>query len=157
MLMDRTLSNEDCHTPDRCSRLAENRALIGGAVRIRGDLAEVDIRQTWIEANRSQQSGSAVHIGFPQGEPSPPTDRARLSMEGNMLLGNIADNSDSFTDGLIDIQPNSNVRVAFSTIAGNNNDSGQVNFLFFGPSDFRLYSSVLDESIGSPASGTWLQ
>ena len=149
--MDRRLAGDDCHNPVFCSRISENEARRGAAVRVLGgDAASselIDIRQTWITENINTEFPQIINI-------SGDSDSGiELLMEGNVIAENQVQNGGSLrTIRLNDVD---SATIAFTTITDNNVFPFDAAIEASGQGDLRVYSSILHEDFGSVFDATF--
>ena len=143
--MDRRLAGDDCHNPVFCSRISENEARRGAAVRVLGgDAASselIDIRQTWITENINTEFPQIINI-------SGDSDSGiELLMEGNVIAENQVQNGGSLrTIRLNDVD---SATIAFTTITDNNVFPFDAAIEASGQGDLRVYSSIVHENFGT--------
>ena len=151
LTMDRRLAGDDCHNPVFCSRISENEARRGAAVRVLGgDAASsevVDIRQTWITENINTEFPQIINI-------SGNSDSGiELLMEGNVIAENQVQNGGSLrTIRLNDVD---SATIAFTTITDNNALPFDAAIEASGQGDLQVFSSILHEDFGSVFDATF--
>ena len=149
--MDRRLAGDDCHNPVFCSKISENQARRGAAVRVLGgDAASselIDIRQTWITENINTEFAQIINISGDSGS------GIELLMEGNVIAENQVQNGGSLrTIRLNDVD---SATIAFTTITDNNALPFDAAIEASGQGDLQVFSSILHEDFGSVFDATF--
>ena len=151
LTMDRRLAGDDCHNPVFCSKISENQARRGAAVRVLGgDAASselIDIRQTWITENINTEFPQIINI-------SGDSDSGiELLMEGNVIAENQVQNGGPLrTIRLNDVD---SATIAFTTITDNNVFPFDAAIEASGQGDLQVFSSILHEDFGSVFDATF--
>lgn len=146
---DRTLGAGDCHHQRRCTRIAFNQAVNGGAIYALGSQASVDLRQTWLDNNEASGLASVLHAGLAIGEPT--SDRIEVLLEGNVIAdNNLPGNGEALYLGF-----GTDTTIAFTTFSGNADSEFDLMVHENAGNLVRLYSSIVDEAQGDVFNGIW--
>lgn len=147
--IDRTLADDECHAPVRCSDVAGNSAVRGGGIFVRGNGTAVDLRQTWFTSNQASDSGAALYSTLAAGELPP--DALDIYLEGNVFTNHPLAGSGE----VVNLNFGNNAAIVYNTFANNADSEFDASISINTSNDVDFFGNLIDESDGRVFSGVW--